>query len=383
MMQKTNFLKVFFLALSVLSYSFTSAASTENEYDFDRTPFSLIEKKAPVFKRGPKGKRGKTGKQGSNGAAGPNGATGSAGATGATGATGAEGATDTSFPFQYDLFVDSNSTSLTPDGSIANPFPTITSAIASVQAQPLSDNEVYTILIAGGTYNETVTINQTGFGSPIQNKIALVALSDVIVNGFSWSFDSSLLHPSVALRSIDSTSNGTLLIGLFPTRTASIGKFIITGNCTIDSGDSSANSAMFEMNAQVLGNTVITMANAGYELDLFIYNSDLQTIDISGAAGSVILEYAKNTTFNAPFTVTSYQKIESCYIGNGMTITQSPSAPTGSGLSVGIFWSLCSGTFTGSSSTYYVDSATNYWFHGFPFGGSPASLSSASLVVLQ
>lgn len=376
MMQKIVVFKMFFIIIYFLTSSLDMAFGTDHAIPY---PPAVIEKRIPNKWRGPKGSHGKRGHQGNNGAQGVNGAAGPSGAAGSTGATGPTGASEPAIqPFQYDLFVDHDSISLTPDGSISNPYPTINAALAQVQGIASAPNVTYTLLIAGGTYNEDVVVNQAGL-SVSGPAIALVPLSDVVVTSFTWNYDAAQTHPCVAIRTIDTHTSDP------------IARFIITSTCTIDAGNSNNGFGLFEMSAKVGG--AMTTASIGFDNTIYLnlYNCDLQTISTVASSVRTILLSAENCTFNGLVSVASYGRIQACDITSGMTIQQAPSnslfgfTPN---TSLGIFSSRCAGVFQPLAPSpahfFYVDPATHYWFHGTPFGGSPASVNNAAnLVVMQ
>jgi len=130
---------------------------------------------------GATGDTGATGATGDTGATGPTGLTGATGPTGDTGATGVQGATGLTgatgvvsvIQNLSNYYVSSSSGSdLVGDGSVYNPWQSITKALTVLSA--LSGDIVASVNIAAGTYTENLTINKSG--------IALIGSSSNLPN---------------------------------------------------------------------------------------------------------------------------------------------------------------------------------------------------------
>ena len=124
------------------------------------TPGRWVFLPATAGSQGPTGAPGPTGPAGPAGSTGANGVTGPAGPAGATGPAGPAGPTGgdaTIPPLSRTYYVDPLTTTLVPDGSIANPFPTIAAAITAVQALP-GGPVVASIRLTAGTYLEPIAL---------------------------------------------------------------------------------------------------------------------------------------------------------------------------------------------------------------------------------
>lgn len=355
--------KAFFLSATLMIQSLLPSLHADNAADFSTDNQPLLEKRHSRIKQGPRGHRGKrghqghTGKMGTPGAAGADGIAGPAGATGATGPTGSALVVQ---PFRLDVFVDANYPSVNPTGSINNPFTDIPSAINYVLSQPASidPNEVYTILIAGSNFSgQDITINQTASAAAGQKKINLLALGHVLINSLTWNFDENDTHPALSIRSINTGSND------------SVGGFTIQNGITVNSTSatmSGSDDASLELHGIVGGDIDLTMADPTYQIDLFLADSNLLSVTFGQTSGNVIVQSAKNCLIQHFSSFTSYGTIESCYIVNGMAISQTPDPSLSPSGPIGMFGTRCGQTFVGSvvgsPVTYYIDPATNGWF---------------------
>jgi hypothetical protein len=111
-----------------------------------------------VSERAKTGAQGPSGAQGAAGEQGPTGVAGSAGGVGPTGAAGVTGfgATGPSFSPANTIYVYTNGSDTTGDGTLANPFQTVAHALDSITGA--SSSSPYTIQRVGAT-TETATVN--------------------------------------------------------------------------------------------------------------------------------------------------------------------------------------------------------------------------------
>jgi hypothetical protein len=335
----------------------------------------------PTGPRGPKGStgaRGATGPTGQRGAAGvigalglrgPIGSVGPQGERGAIGATGATGGVDPIIPLNNTIFVDVNTTSTSQDGSIANPYSSIQTAVNTIPAGTALEQQFrsFTIFVASGIYpeNGNLVINLNN------NQIELVALgavyivqainplapTNVIVNFNATTDLGTSIGDTLSFSTIGNNffaNNG----GQFP----QIGEFLMVGNLIIN--DTSTTMAINQVSykgAVIFGIDdsaitptkphVLNLANTYLPNGLNAPNSVLN---------------ARDSVLGGTAIVNTYSMIYFSSIIGGMTISQLPGSSTGPGS--GIYSSFLSGTFSGpgtgsgTNQDYLLDRASNYWF---------------------
>jgi len=342
-------------------------------------PIGLQGQQGDTGDMGPMGPQGLQGDTGPMGLQGPQGDTGDTGPMGPQGPQGVQGVCGLVAPLQYDLFVDVNQQTDSPDGSLSKPYNSITDAITAIQ-QAASGGDlqnVYTILIAGGSYvNEPDnTLIITGDGL----RIALLAMGEVVLGSYS---NPAQLIWNLNGQQIDQEGTLSKLAAEQPTPTLSIMSFnsgtsILGGKFNIPGGISVINNCYAKL--EVSGNVGSITSQGGFPLDLFLTNS---AIDQAVQTPNANLQLAEKTLFSDFVQVASYGSIRACSITAGMDI--GAGWVSGNMQPQGILYSSCAGTFTSSTTTgaiLYMDSYTAHSFVQAP-RGTAAMDSSVQMDVL-
>ena len=263
-------------------------------------------------------------------------ATGDVGPQGPTGPRGKRGRAAQVAPLKYDLFVDANRTAAQPNGSISQPFATISDALAAIQAQAQASSvemqSMYTILVAGGVYTNEPNNSLTISGDSL--RVNLVALGEVYLGSDAspmsiiWQANSSNSDNADPVLSFSALSQSGSLFG---------GKFIIPGEIVV------ANSVNGVLD--VSGSIGGISSNSEVPFDLYLNNCQiLDEVDAPNAS----LQLAEKVIFKDSVQVGSYGSIRACDVQAGMDIGSGCIA--GNVQPQGILLSNCAGSFTSSTS---------------------------------
>jgi hypothetical protein len=318
---------------------------------------------------------GPQGPQGDLGAPGPQGATGAPGAPGAQGPQGAAGGSGG--PLTGVLYVDLNSTAVTPDGSIGAPYATIQAAINAIPPAntAIETRRSWVVLIAPGSYDEDLTINGT------HQHIALIGLGAWNLGtwlGANWA-------PSAPARSITWSVNAGPI--------DSIRSQLVIGN-DFGSGEGLSTHVAYGTGCRISGQIIVldNVATGGttkelyVQADVFDVGATGRSIDATGGTAPSIgrtnfyawrsrfhtavygpptlggpglaVQMAERCRFDGLVTVNNYSRIQNCYVAGGMTITSDVADNQPSGIVNSNF----AGTFTGPVNSLRLDGNTNYWF---------------------
>jgi hypothetical protein len=168
---------------------------------------------------GPTGVQGSTGLMGATGATGVQGSTGLMGATGSQGNTGATGPTGPgqNFVSSYNFWVSTNGNDTTGNGSVINPYASISQAL--VAASSIPDTIQVNIQLYSGTYTENVSITRNG----------------TYITGLG--------------RIADAVIVGNVTFGVVTTNALGVGMYgvYISGTVSITGGTSSASGATYSI----------------------------------------------------------------------------------------------------------------------------------------
>ena len=291
-----------------------------------------------VFKPGPQGAQGPQGPQGATGTAGGIGPTGPTGATGATGAAGAAGATSSILGLPFDLFVDLNATNLAQDGSIQNPYHTLTNALNAVTVQAGTGS--YTIFMAGGDYSAEASYTISAGAKQI-TLVALSTVQSVTARTFTWDPGAvGSATPTLSFEPIGiSYYNYSSLDQSFAFNLPSNGTILI-----VPSPDSFPILSLKSVTGSVVQN------GQGGPQVLDLESCRIQQLTIQGGTQSTInLRYAKTSAIRALVNAQcgSYGTFDNCQVFRLLVRTPSyfPNAPQG------FYFSSCNLTLSGVTST--------------------------------
>jgi hypothetical protein len=354
----------------------------KNSTKFSYHPFS---KSLADFKKALRGPRGRRGRQGATGPAGPAGPAATVAALG------------------YTIYVDSQHTTSIQNGSIQNPFRTIQAALDSIPSATSSSEmqSIYTILIAGGIYDEDLSITLDG------KRIALVAMGPVTLgkmNGSGWQnggIDGTIRNITItqtsqssdfgsgiqngfSINSFQSTSHSMLSPQSYCT------KFRISGDLTITQW-STAVPINISLNCEIFGNLAVAAVGGAAPQNFTFYYSHIHGQVLADLSSSY-LQVAMSTLFegggappNYSVIMAAYYYIHNCDFRNGMQIDGNlmPSITATNGATpIGIYQTRFQGEFNSNSVTnsLRLDDQTNFWFKAA--GGSIGSFVGPSGVRL-
>lgn len=327
--------------------------------------------------KGPRGHKGHKGDKGT---------TGATGATGVTGATGATGSTGIVNPLTRTIFVDAGSTSVTPNGSIADPYPTIQAAINTIPPSTVVTEQIlsYTIFVASGIYDEDVVItlaNQQveiiGLGQVVLINPATFSGRNLTVNFVGTADLGLMIADSLSISSVNATTSAlnfadTSVIG-------ARGKFVIFGTLFIND----TSSIVGVMNNVILNGVAIDLT-AGTPMAVDGTGSTkvnelrCNNVVLFGVNAPQTIISASNSTIQSA-TVLAYDIITSCILDGSLTVTAVPPYPTTSSMNLTSFSDSMTGgifQFNGIANSLILDTFTNYWFD--PAGGNTATVASGS-----
>ena len=289
---------------------------------------------------------------------------------GAKGRTGASGTKVN--PLTNVLFVDKNTAVGTPDGSIANPYTTIQSALDSIPTPTNIDfaglRKVWNIVISPDTYDEHLTVDIT------RKKVVLASWG----NWNLGTFDAVNWLPSGERKNInivgdetysDGVRNGLTIMSYnsvgqrYSTNQSYQGGCRITGSIVLDlSGNGSLE---LDFQAEVFG----TDGKSLYVKDgalapnpitqLYLYNGRWRGEINAGEACN--FQHAENVRFDGLVITPNYSLIKSCRFssGGGMVVA---SATNGGLFPQGIIdtYFAQGSSFTGPANSMRVNGNTNW-----------------------
>ena len=291
---------------------------------------------------------------------------------GGFGGIGRRGASGTKVnPLTNVLFVDKNTAVGTPDGSIANPYTTIQSAIDIIPTATNSaeSKSVWNVVISPDTYDEALTIDITG------KRVVLTSWG-------AWNlgeFNSGNWLPSGTLRDItiigDTASIDNIRCGLSITTYNQVGQRYSTNQsylngCRISGAVivkvSGGASLELDIQAEVFGNGGVAFGVNGDNgspnpiLQIYLYNGRWKGTFNGGTNSN--FQHAENVRFGGLLTTPNYSLIKSCSFdnGGGMVVASATNAGLFPQGIIDTYFAAGS-TFTGPPNSMRVNGNTNYW----------------------
>lgn len=288
-------------------------------------------------------------------------------------------ATGTSIDKLY--IVAKNGSDVTGDGSLANPFLTITKAMTTigVPADAADEKRRFTVLVMPGEYDEAVTM-------PAARIINLMGLGPVTLGDGANANFSSTTPRNLTIDVNDAAEKGTgrpsYTIGTYvaasgetsSTHLAYRAGFTISGDLVYNNIGIASTIETTLTGVKVQGNVDGTSAGIG-GINFLIYRCFFDNLF---NASTALLNVVTSTEFDGLITCASYGRMVECQLQGGMTFTNSNSnvPPTG------IFNSqIDGGTFT-SANNLKVDYVTyQSWISsGAAFAGG-GSIESKELAI--
>ena len=250
---------------------------------------------------GPQGTAANTGSTGPTGAGstGPTGATGPAGSASATGATGATGPASAVTPLTRQRFIDAGTTSPTHNGSIAQPYSSITQFMSGRPNTSVADatgNYVGWVMPAQSAYTENPLFPPYASTELRASSFSLGGTGSTINGSVSWHNIAGAFAASAAVASIH---NVNVLFGISVTDDAGApaSSFIFSGDAvegpllgvTLQGGFSAPSTAHLAtvsfLNASVQGD--INCNNSGSSADLYLTGTTVTSVSGGVTARSV------------------------------------------------------------------------------------------------
>lgn len=272
-----------------------------------------------------------------------------------------------SIPVTNVIFVDKAVRVGTPNGSIQNPYTTISAALASIPAavDAATSRFVWTVVISPDTYDEDLAIDITGkrivltswgpwnlgvFGAA--NWLPSGTRRNISITGSAAEIDS--IRCAFAITSFDQIGERT------STNQSYVHGARISGKISI----STTGSALeLDIQAEVFGTTG-TSAGISYEevgapiTQVYLYGGRYRGQFLGGANGN--FQHAEKVRFDGLFSIQVYSLLRECRFNNGFTVTSAANAGLFPEGIINSFFAAGT-TFTGPAASFRLDTNTNYW----------------------
>lgn len=320
-------------------------------------------------------------------------------------------------PLTRTLFVDGGAASLTPDGSLNNPYVTIQAAVAAVPIPATAADSIkeWMVLIAPGDYDEDVNIEGPvrlaliGLGAFRLGRYTVAAPPQTNIVGVGGATPRNLVWTYNNAQVIQGGAAPQLVIGMIagtdvvrhgkPIANRISGSIVIQGDAV---GDAKGGTAFLAIaNTQVdAGITASQTPPSPTAIDAIGFLGILVDRHFNSRFRGAILgslsavpgnppAYVLATSFMSQYEglvqVSQYASIQQAGIAAGMTVSQVPNLGTlKSVVPPGMVNSTFAGVFTGPARSLLLDAATNTWFirNGATLaGGATKSFLAGSPIV--